>query len=119
MVPFRLLIAALYAVLLVYTLVVIGKDGMGLLPIFFGDIAAVRWPGQFNLDFLCFLVLNATWLAWRHHFTPLGLALGILGFFGGFGVLGIYLIWASVRAKGDPAVLLLGPKRAAARRGAA
>ena len=59
------------------------KHGWNLLPIFFGDIASLTWPGQFNADFLCFLILSGLWLAWRHHFSPGGLLLGCLGFFGG------------------------------------
>jgi len=95
-----------------YTVVVGLEHGWGLLPIFFGDIAAMTWPGQFNCDFMSFLSLSALWLAWRHEFSPAGIALGVLGLFGGMMVLAPYLLWASARADGDAAVLLLGPVRA-------
>jgi len=36
-------------------------------------------PGEFNLGFL---VPPACWLAWRHRFSPLGLALGLVGLLG-------------------------------------
>lgn len=37
-----------------YTAVVASNHGIGLLQIFFGDMATMGWPGQFNLDFICF-----------------------------------------------------------------
>ena len=66
---FQLLLIALWLVLVVYTGVVIARYGIDLLPVFFGDMAKVAWPGQFNLDFLCFLVLSALWTAWRSGFS--------------------------------------------------
>lgn len=94
-----------------YTLVVGSHHGWHLLPVFFGDIAAMTWPGQFNLDFLGFLSLSGLWVAWRHHFTPAGLALGLVAVFGGMMFLAPYLLWASARSGGDAGVLLLGPRR--------
>ena len=112
---FRALLATILLGVVGYTIVVITNHGMGLIPIFFGDIGKMEWPGQFNLDFLGFLLLSGFWLAWRHHFSPVGLALGLLGVFGGVPVLCVYLLGASRSAGSDPAVLLLGPERARAR----
>lgn len=100
-------------VILVYTGVVGTTHGWNLFPTFFGDIAAMNWPGQFNLDFSCLLVLSGLWLAWRNHFSPAGLALGLLGSVGGTLVLAPYLLLATIQAKGDVKVLLLGKVRAA------
>lgn len=108
---FRVLLVFIFCGVVGYTAAVIADHGLGLLPIFFGDIAKLGWPGQFNLDFTGFLVLSGLWLAWRHHFSPSGLALGALGFFGGVPVLTAYLLVASRRADGDWAVLLLGEAR--------
>ena len=47
---FRLYLLALLIILSGYTLVVIGDYGMNLFAVFFGDMAAVAWPGQFNLE---------------------------------------------------------------------
>jgi len=110
---FRITLIAYLAVLLAYTVIVGSREGWHLLPVFFGDILAMRWPGQFNLDFLGFLGLSAAWVAWRHEGRPAGWGLAVLAFFGGMAFLAPYLAWASLRAKGDPAVLLLGPGRAA------
>jgi len=97
-----------------YTLVVGAHHGWNLLPVFFGDIAAMTWPGQFNLDFLTFLGLSGLWVAWRHQFTPGGIALGLVAAVGGMLFLAPYLLWASARVGGDARALLLGTRRASA-----
>jgi len=91
------------------------NHGWTLLPIFFGDIAALTWSGQFNFDFMCFLLLSGLWLAWRHHFSPGGLLLGLVGVFGGIMLLAPYLLFASYQADGDIKILLLGKVRANSR----
>ena len=109
---FRILLGILIIGIIGYTGIVIFNHGWNLLPIFFGDMAAMTWPGQFNFDFMCFLILSGLWLAWRHQFTLGGLALGVLGFFGGIMVLAPYLLFASFKANGDIKILLLGKVRA-------
>jgi hypothetical protein len=88
---FRILLALFIVAIISFTGVVIANHGWKLLPIFFGDIAAMTWPGQFNFDFLCFLILSGLWLAWRHHFSAGGIVLGALGLFGGIMFLAPYL----------------------------
>jgi hypothetical protein len=112
MVAFRILLAIMIAGILGYTGIVGVNHGWNLFPVFFGDMAAMTWPGQFNFDFTCFLTLFGLWLAWRHHFSPGGLALGVLGFLGGIIVLAPYLFFASFKANGDMKALLLGKVRA-------
>ena len=111
---FRVYLVILFVSLGAYTLVGGLNHGWNLMPVFFADIAAMAWPGQFNFDFLTFLTLSAFWLAWRHRFSAGGLALGVSGLFGGMMVLAPYLIGASLKVKGDVKVLLLGSERAAA-----
>lgn len=113
MTAFRVLWASVIVVVGVYTAFVVAEHGLGLLPVFFGDMAQMAWPGQFNLDFFCFLLFSGSWLAWRHHFSPAGLALGLGGVFLGAPYLSVYLLVQSVRVEGDVAALLLGPTRAA------
>jgi len=84
---------------------------MGFLQIFFGDIAAFGWPGQFNLDFLLLLALSALWVAWRHEYSTGGLLLAVAAFFGGAGFLLPYLAIASWQSGGDVRALLMGPSR--------
>ena len=109
---FRILLGIIIIGIIGYTGIVIFNHGWNLLPIFFGDLAKMAWPGQFNFDFMCFLILSGLWLAWRHHFSLGGLALGVLGFFGGIMVLAPYLFFASYNANGDIKILLLGRIRA-------
>jgi len=103
-----------FLVLAAYTAVVILNHGWNLLAVFFGDIRAMTWPGQFNLDFMGFLTLSALWTAWRHHFSRAGLALALVAFFGGMAFLTIYLLVASYQVRGDVKALLLGAQRARA-----
>jgi hypothetical protein len=112
---FRILLVLMLAALSACTALVIANHGWNLLPVFFGDMASMAWPGQFNFDFMGFLVLSALWTAWRHHFSPLGLMLGVFALFGGMMFLTIYLLIVSREGGGDASVLLLGAKRAAAK----
>ena len=109
---FRIYLALYFVFLFVYTAIVIANHGWNLLPVFFGDMAAMNWPWQFNTDFFGFLTLSALWLAWRHRFSPLGLLLAVGGLFGGMMFLVPYLLIASFSANGDINELLLGKARA-------
>ena len=114
MTSFRILLIVLWATIVGYTAVVIANHGIGLLDVFFGDMAAMGWPGQFNLDFTSLLTLSGLWVAWRHQFSSAGIALGALAFFGGGLFLTTYLFIVSVQARGDMREVLLGKARAAA-----
>ncbi len=109
---FRILLTFFIISILGITGVVAFNHGWNLLPIFFGDIASLTWPGQFNFDFMCLLLLSGLWLAWRHHFSFGGIVLGVLGVFGGTMVLAPYLLLASYKANGDMKIILLGKIRA-------
>ena len=108
MLAFRTLLIVAWVALIAYTVTVIGDHGLNLIPIFFGDIARGAWPGQFNADFMCFLMLSALWTAWRNGFTPSGCLLGVVALFGGAAFLLPYLLILSLRARGDVAVMLMG-----------
>jgi hypothetical protein len=110
MMLFRLLLLLIFAAVAVYTGIVVSQHGVNLLPVFFGDMAKLAWPGQFNLDFMCMLALSGLWVAWRHRFGAAGIALGLLAFFGGALVLSVYLFVESLRAQGDVRALLLGQR---------
>lgn len=116
MTVFRGLLVLFLAVFGAYTAAVVANHGIGFLQVFFGDLAAMGWPGQINLDFLIYVLLAALWIAWRHDFTPGGIALGLLALFGAV-VLLPYLLWATAKAGGDLRALLLGRRRAAASSG--
>ena len=106
MVVLRLVLAAHLAVLTVYSLIVMANHGWNLFPAFFGDMAAMGWPGQFNLDFTGFLILSALWTAWRNNFSGIGLLLAVLAFFGGMMFLSIYVLILSLSARSIPEILV-------------
>ncbi len=107
----RLLLIAIFTVIVTYTGMVISNHGINLLPIFFGDMAKLGWPGQFNLDFMCMLTISGLWVAWRHDFGVAGIALGLVAVFGGALFLSIYLLIESYRCGGNVRNLLLGAHR--------
>jgi hypothetical protein len=114
---FRLLLALIFTSVVVYTVPVLLNHGPGLLAVFFGDIARMGWPGQFNLDFLGFLILSAVWVAWRNQFSTGGLGLAVLALFFGAPFLTLYLLIISFRTQGDVRAMLLGVDRARATAG--
>ena len=115
MMGFRVLMIAMLGALLVFTGLVIDAHGWGLMAIFFGDIAKMGWPGQFDLDFLFMLTLSALWVAWRHAFSAAGLGLALLALFGGTGFLTVYLFAVSLSAEGGMKEILIGKSRMTAR----
>lgn len=75
-------------------------SGMAAAETFTGDIQALSWRAQFNLDFLAHLTLFGVWVAWRHRFEPAGLALGLACVLGGGAFSLANLLCASITAKG-------------------
>lgn len=112
---FRALLAMIFISIAVYTGHVVFHHGWGLLPVFFGDMLQMGWPGQFNFDFMCMLTLSGLWVAWRHRFSAGGIVLGLLALFGGALFLSAYLWLITARSHGDITLTLLGPARARAR----
>lgn len=108
---FQSLLACMTVGIIVYTLIVGVNHGWNLLPIFFGEMAAMTWSGQFDFDFACLLILAGSWIAWRHHFSLGGIVLGLAGTIGGTMVVAPYLLFATFQAKGDMGTLFLGEER--------
>ncbi len=113
MVAFRLLLIVLLLSVVIYTVPVVMNHGLNLFVVFFGDIMEMGWPGQFNLDFMGFLVLSGVWLMWRNEFSPGGVLLGVFGFFGGIPLLTTYLLVLSFQCD-DMKEIMLGKNRATA-----
>lgn len=108
---FRILLVIMIIWILGITGVVVINHGWNLIPIFFGDILSFTWPGQFNADFMCFLLLSGLWVAWRNQFSPVGLILMTIAIFGGIMFLAPYLLIVSYQVDGDIKKLLIGPAR--------
>lgn len=113
MLLFRLILIAMIINIIGYTLLTGMVHGWDLMPVFFGDIAKINWPGQFNTDFLSMLVLSASWTVWRNNFSPAGIGLGVLALFGGIMFLAIYLLILTFKENGDMKAILLGRQRSA------
>lgn len=107
---FRTLLGLFLVILVAYTTAVILEYGVNLFPYFFGDMVEMTWAGQFNLDFIGFLFLSATWTAWRNEFSTQGLMLAAVAFFGGMVFLTIYLLYLSFETDGDVEKILLGKR---------
>ncbi|WP_164157777.1 hypothetical protein [Sandarakinorhabdus rubra] len=102
----RILAVLIFAALTLYSVPILLAEP-NLFPAFFEAIAGGGWQGQFNLDFAFMLTLSGLWVAWRHGFTPAGLALGLVAFLGGALFLSIYLFIQSGRCP-DVKTLLAG-----------
>ena len=93
MTAIRTLLVVMLIAVVIYTIPVVINDGLSpLLPTFFGNILAMTWPGQFNFDFSSFLILSATWTAWRNQFSATGLGFVLITLFGGIPFLTTYLL---------------------------
>jgi hypothetical protein len=108
---FRIILLLMTIAILTITLIVGLNHGWDLLTIFFSDIMALTWPGQFNFDFMCFLILSGLWVAWRNDFSTGGITLGLLASVAGIMFLAPYLLFLSYRSEGDMKVILLGESR--------
>ena len=107
---FRVFLITAFLGILLYTGVTISNHGMNLLPVFFGDMKAMAWPGQFNFDFMMFLGLSALWTAWRNKFSAAGLGLAIAAFFGGMLFLSAYLFYLSFKSDGSLVRVMIGDR---------
>ena len=108
---FRLFLCVLFVSLLIYTLFTISNHGWNLLPVFFGNMKAMTWPGQFNFDFFGFLLLSGLWVSWRNNYTPTGIVLGSVAVFGGILFLSAYLLYLPFQTKGDTKLMIMGKNR--------
>jgi hypothetical protein len=113
----RVLLVVFCLVVTGYTVVAIGNQGWNLYAYYFSNLAEMGWSGQFNTDFTTYLMLSGLWLAWRHHFSGVGLLIGFAGSMLGMPFLSAYLLIVMAKDKPDMAELLLGKARAAALKG--
>lgn len=105
---FRLFLVAVFAAVIVYTFVVGNNHGWSFFSPFFGDIMAMNWAGQFNLDFSFFLIFGGLWVAWRNKFNMTGIALGIFTLIGGIPFVSAYLYILSSKENVGIKEILIG-----------
>lgn len=111
MTTLRRLVLALFAALAIYTLMTVSTHGPNFVPGFTADLLSLSWRGQVNLDLITFTTLAGLWVAWRHKFSTGGVMMGLLVFLGAMLLFAPYLLYATGKARGDFAVLLLGEHR--------
>ncbi len=107
---FPALVTIFSATVAVYTVVVIGREGLNLFAVFLGNMMAWNWSGQFNLDFLTYLLLSGLWVAWREGFSIRGWALGALASVLGIVFFGPLLLLWWWQANGRMDRVLLGTR---------
>lgn len=111
MVFLRILLVLFTLTIIPYTFYTISQEGLTLFPVFFNDLTALTWSGQFNLDFLTYLILSSLWVAWRNNFSSSGMLLALCASVLGMSFLAPYLLLVSFQVKGELSHLLLGTVR--------
>lgn len=104
------------SLLALQTLVMIGysfvamRSGENLFEIFFRSMLNGDWAGQFNVDFLCYLILSGIWIMWRGNFRPLSIAIGSVASILGMVFFAPYLMWLTYIHRGDWQKILMGER---------
>ena len=109
MLRFFLLVSTI--LIYVYTYFAVAAQGINWPAVAFGDILALNWRSQFDVDFVIHLLLLATWISWREGFSMKGHVFGFLSIVMGGMFSFPYLLYAIYVAKGDPKRILLGDHR--------
>lgn len=96
--------------LLVYTAIAIQNDGGNFLARAEEFALSMTWMGQFALDFQCYLILSALWIAWRNKFSGSSIALAVVAMILGIIVFAPYLLYLLAKEKGSLKQVLLGKR---------
>jgi len=104
---FRLVLVVMFVAMLIFTVRVIGVQGIN----FVNYAVLTGWQGQFNYDFVCFIVLVSIWIMWRHNFSIKGIVLGLITPFGGILYLAPYLFIISILAKDNSVEFFIGKNK--------
>ena len=107
---FKALLFTQVIVILIYTIFAFRAEGADLLSVFIRNIGDLGWSGQFNLDFLCYLILSGLWIMWRNKFTLKSILLGIAATVLGIVLLAPYLLWLINQENGNFRKVLIGDR---------
>lgn len=91
-----------------FTVLAINGHGFNWPAVAIGDLISLNWRSQFDVDFLIHLFLLATWVIWREGATPKAYLFGVLSVVMGGMFSFPYIIYASIKAKGNVKAMLLG-----------
>lgn len=104
----RILLILMTGVMAATTGAVMLREGVDFLTPFISAVLVLGWQGQFNLDFACYLILSALWIAWRAGFAPGACAIAALAALLGMLVFAPYVLVQIAKSRGGLAALLLG-----------
>jgi hypothetical protein len=94
--------------LLIYTIIAIQNDGGNFLARAIEFATSLTWMGQFALDFQCYLILSALWVAWRNKFSINSIVISVVAMILGIIVFAPYLLYLLSKEKGDLKRVLIG-----------
>jgi hypothetical protein len=94
--------------LLLYTIIAIQNDGGNFLARAIEFITSLMWKGQFALDFQCYLILSALWVAWRNKFSVNSIVIAVVAMILGIIVFAPYLLYLLSKEQGDLKRVLIG-----------
>jgi uncharacterized membrane protein len=107
---FKGLLVAQTIALLVYSFLAFQQEGAGLFQVFFSNISAFGWNGQFNLDFACYLLLSGLWIMWRNRFSGVSIGIGVVASVLGIIFFAPYLLYLLAKESGNVRKLLIGDR---------
>lgn len=107
-----ILLFAMFIAIVAYTVAVTAEYGPDLVTPFSRELLGLTWSGQFNLDFLSYLVLSGLWIAWRDRFSGAAIGLGAAASVLGIMFFAPYLMLLLHRERYDLTAVLLGSRRA-------
>jgi hypothetical protein len=96
--------------LLVYTFIAVQNDGGNFLARALEFATSMTWMGQFTLDFQCYLMLSALWIAWRNKFSTTSIIIAIVAMILGIIVFAPYLLFLLTKEKGNLKGVLIGDR---------
>lgn len=105
---FKSLLVGQTAALIVYSVVAFNYEGPDLFSVFISNIQSLKWSGQFDLDFSCYLTLSGIWIMWRNRFNSQSIFLGLIAMVFGILFFAPYLLFLLQKEKGDLKKLVVG-----------
>lgn len=106
----KIILLAQTAILLAYTFLAFAQEGPVLFQTFIGNIASGTWSGQFNLDFLCYLMLSGLWIMWRQKYSAASVLIALAAMILGIVFFAPYLLLLIYKEKGDLKRVLTGAR---------
>jgi hypothetical protein len=95
-------------IIYLFTVIAIKGYGFNWPAIAISDLVSLNWRSQFDIDFLIHLLLLATWVVWREGATARAYLYGFLSVVLGGMFSFPYILYISIKAKGDVKTMLLG-----------